>query len=86
MHALRLAFALALPLAVVYAQAPVGQTPVGQAPEGHTPVAHTPGAQTLQPQTPVTTWLAQNGASLDGLYVHLHQNPELSFREVKTAA
>lgn len=76
MHALRLAFALALPLAVVYAQAPEGQAPVAQTPEG----------QALQPQTPVTTWLAQNGASLDGLYVHLHQNPELSFREVKTAA
>tara|TARA_R110002072_G_scaffold303103_1_gene493652 strand:+ start:10502 stop:11791 length:1290 start_codon:yes stop_codon:yes gene_type:complete len=37
-------------------------------------------------QDPAAEWLEQNGASLDELYVHLHQNPELSFRELKTAA
>jgi len=37
-------------------------------------------------QDPVVLWLEQNGAPLDELYVHLHENPELSFREVKTAA
>lgn len=37
-------------------------------------------------QDPVVTWLDQNGPALDELYVHLHQNPELSFRELKTAA
>lgn len=56
MHALRFAFALALPLSVVVAQ------------------------------DPVAVWLDQNGAGLDELYVHLHQHPELSFQEVKTAA
>lgn len=34
----------------------------------------------------VRAWLGSNGASLEELYRHLHQNPELSFREVKTAA
>src|SRR5690606_35733781 len=37
-------------------------------------------------QDPVAVWLEQHGPSLDELYVHLHQNPELSFREVKTAS
>ena len=34
----------------------------------------------------VVAWLDANGAEIDALYRHLHQNPELSFREVKTAA
>jgi hippurate hydrolase len=34
----------------------------------------------------VATWLEANGSSLEELYRYLHQNPELSFREVKTAA
>lgn len=34
----------------------------------------------------VATWLEAHGASLEQLYRDLHQNPELSFREVKTAA
>jgi len=34
----------------------------------------------------VVSWLQANGSGLDELYRHLHQNPELSFREVKTAA
>lgn len=34
----------------------------------------------------VVAWLDANGAQIDALYRHLHQNPELSFREVKTAA
>lgn len=34
----------------------------------------------------VAAWLATHAPSLEELYRHLHQNPELSFREVKTAA
>jgi amidohydrolase len=34
----------------------------------------------------VTAWLEPNAASLEQLYRHLHEHPELSFREVKTAA
>lgn len=41
---------------------------------------------TAHAQDPVRAWLEGHGAGLDELYVHLHQNPELSFREVKTAA
>jgi amidohydrolase len=37
-------------------------------------------------QDPVESWLDDNHASLEELYRHLHQNPELSFREVKTAS
>lgn len=37
-------------------------------------------------QQPVETYLDGAGEHLDELYRHLHQNPELSFREFKTAA
>lgn len=37
-------------------------------------------------QDPVERWLDENHAPLEDLYRDLHQNPELSFREVKTAS
>ncbi|MFK7741434.1 MAG: amidohydrolase [Planctomycetota bacterium] len=37
-------------------------------------------------QEPVLAWLKQREESLGSLYRHLHANPELSFRELKTAA
>lgn len=40
----------------------------------------------FQADADVVDWLVKNGDSLDELYRHLHQTPELSFREVKTAA
>ena len=43
-------------------------------------------AQGPGPDRDLKSWLVNHGAKLDELYVHLHQNPELSFREVKTAA
>ena len=43
-------------------------------------------AQDSGPDRDLKSWLVDHGAKLDELYVHLHQNPELSFREIKTAA
>jgi amidohydrolase len=43
-------------------------------------------AQEVGEDARVVAWLDANGAEIDALYRHLHQNPELSFREVKTAA
>jgi len=37
-------------------------------------------------QQPVEAFLDEDREHLEGLYRHLHQHPELSFREVKTAA
>jgi len=44
------------------------------------------GDAAKQADAAVATWLQNHGESLDELYRHLHQNPELSFREFKTAA
>lgn len=43
-------------------------------------------AASLPCQQGVEAWLEQQHAELEALYRHLHQHPELSFREVKTAA
>lgn len=44
------------------------------------------GDAAKQADAAVAAWLQSHGESLDELYRHLHQNPELSFREIKTAA
>ncbi len=44
-----------------------------------------PAAVAQQPADPVGAWLDRHASGLEALYRHLHQHPELSFREVETA-
>ena len=48
-----------------------------------------PGVRSQDPvraEDPVSAWLERKAPDLEALYLHLHANPELSFRETATAA